>query len=402
MRVTSADEPYVQLTTRVPEVAEAGDEHVLFEAGIPLMDFIAIAIRERARERARQRAQPSPGDTSGYRLVVWTASVLLAVLSLSAPSARSEGMPDLILDTQVLRASVVFDVQSFARDACELGPADRCVGGPGPRKLLRFDVLAVNRGTADLVVGVPPNVDPPNRGAFVFSICHDHFHFVGFARYELRERDGGTLVAAGEKRAFCIEDSRRVDPSAPATEKYCCRVACGNRQGLQVGWGDLYQRDLPCQWIDVTDVPPGDYDLCALLNPDGLLAEDPAGDMGCVPVSLSAPTAAPPHVKVRSPRAGVRLRVGHRLVVRWRRHVRGAILFQDVWYSRDRGATYDRLFTRNAPDAPTRFRTTITPDMASTTARVKVVVCERNPRFDPGAGALQCGESRSARFRVVP
>jgi hypothetical protein len=28
----------------------------------------------------------------------------------------------------------------------------------------------------------------------------------------------------------------------------------------------VYEADLPCQWIDVTDVPPGDYVLRATLN----------------------------------------------------------------------------------------------------------------------------------------
>jgi hypothetical protein len=55
-----------------------------------------------------------------------------------------------------------------------------------------------------------------------------------------------------------------------------------------VGWADLYPSTLPCQWIDVTDVAAGSYDLCVILNTEGLLAENPAGDSGCVPVTLTA------------------------------------------------------------------------------------------------------------------
>ena len=324
--------------------------------------------------------------------------ILLWLLALVGTAAGQ--MPDLVLDTALLHDTVGFDVQSFAPDACELQPIDLCVGGPGPRTLLRFSVFAVNRGTADLVLGVPPNIEPPNAGSFVFSACHDHFHFDSFARYELRQPGTTTVVTRGQKRSFCVEDTRQADASAGVTQKYCCSAACGSRQGVQIGWGDLYPSNLPCQWIDVTDTPPGDYELCVLLNTQGLLFEDPAGDEGCVPVTISAPSTSPPKVKVRAPRARARLRVGRRMAVAWKRRSHGEVLFQDVWYSHDGGATYTRLghLTTKRP----RFRTTITADMASEQARVKVYACVRNPADDLGAGALQCGASESGVFRVVP
>ena len=34
-------------------------------------------------------------------------------------------------------------------------------------------------------------------------------------------------------------------------------------------------------------------------------------------------------------------------------------------------------------------------------ARLKVVICARNPPTDPGSGALQCGTGVSHRFRIV-
>jgi hypothetical protein len=40
---------------------------------------------------------------------------------------------------------------------------------------------------------------------------------------------------------------------------------CSN-QGISRGFSDTYNSGLPCQWVDVTGVPPGDYTLHIALN----------------------------------------------------------------------------------------------------------------------------------------
>lgn len=324
---------------------------------------------------------------------------LVAVLLALATSAASQGMPDLVLDTAELKEHVSYDLQSFAPTSCELQPVDLCVGGPGPRALLRFAVRAVNEGTADLELGIPPVIEPPNQGDFVYSDCHMHFHFTSFARYELRQRDSTTVIKPGQKRSFCVEDTRPIDSTEP--RKYCCTDTCQKRQGIQVGWADDYPSTLPCQWIDITGVAPGDYDLCVFLNPEGLLAEEPAGNSGCVPVTLAAPTIPAPHVKVKKPKTGKKLRVSRQLAVAWKRRAKGELLFQEAWLSRDGGASYALLARVVPPKKKAAVHVPITSDMVTEQARIKVYVCTRNVK-EEGAGARQCGVAESGVFSIVP
>jgi Lysyl oxidase len=351
--------------------------------------------------RSRSRLAPvsplllsGPGATQkGVRTMLRRIlAILVLVLACTGP-ARAGGLPDLVLDLPTLAPR--FDLVDVADDACELQPADRCVDAPGARKVLRFGVLAVNQG-ADLVVGVPRLGDP----RWVYSECHGHFHFENFARYELRRLDGSTAVL-GQKRAFCVTDSF---PVQSATQRrYCCSSQCGDVQGLQHGWGDLYADTLPCQWLDVTDVPPGDYDVCVTLNFAGDLPEsDSTNNEGCKRVQLSAPDPSrAPRVRLRAPRRHRRLRAGRRLRIAWQARVRGETLFQAIWFSPDGGATW-RLVTDDVGARRRRYRWRVPADAVSDDARIKIVVAARTPADDAGAGALQTGEALSRRLRVVP
>ena len=93
----------------------------------------------------------------------------------------------------------------------------------------------------------------------------------------------GNVVAAGHKVGFCLEDAHSWSSNANPQVKYDC-----NYQGIQAGWADVYAAGLPCQYIDITGVPPGDYVLRLAINPAGLLPEADTNNN----VTLVAP--APP------------------------------------------------------------------------------------------------------------
>ena len=185
-----------------------------------------------------------------------------------------QGTPDLQVDAAMLASSLLIEMQDFPDGDCAI--TEGCVGAAGTRKLLRFAVAVPNLGTGDLILGKPQD----NPALFEFSPCHNHFHFTGFARYELRDA-GNSTVLLGRKQSFCIQDSQRVTPGAP-THSYNC-----NNQGISVGWEDIYDATIACQFLDITAVPAGNYTLVVTVNPDQTLTEtDLTNNVATAPVTI--------------------------------------------------------------------------------------------------------------------
>ncbi len=139
---------------------------------------------------------------------------------------------------------------------------------PGRRRLLRFDLTTPNLGPADLHLGAP-TVDGRVQPGFQWGDCHGHYHFEGYAEYRLVDAMGRD-VARGRKQAFCLEDTDRYNATQPLADRD--RFSCSN-QGIHAGWMDVYPRGLDCQYIDVTDVPPGTYRIRATVNGERRIAE---------------------------------------------------------------------------------------------------------------------------------
>src|ERR1044071_9327745 len=118
--------------------------------------------------------------------------------------------PDLVVDPQRFTAQMEIVDRLFTEEGCAF--QEGVVGGTGYRRILRFDTVVMNSGDADLVVG--DRSDPANQYAdfFEFAPCHGHFHIKDFSVYELLTPDG-SLVVAGHKQGFCMEDSFKYDGS---------------------------------------------------------------------------------------------------------------------------------------------------------------------------------------------
>jgi hypothetical protein len=127
-------------------------------------------------------------------------------------------------------------------------------------------------------------------GTFVWHPDHDHFHFEDYARYSLQPVNAsGLSERIGSKVSFCVMDTDAVNlnlPSAPHSPIYS---VCGKKiQGMSVGWGDTYGRNLPGQLIDVTGLPDGDYKLVIEADPKNRLIElNEGNNTSCMLIHLN-------------------------------------------------------------------------------------------------------------------
>jgi len=123
------------------------------------------------------------------------------------------------------------------------------------------------------------------------TVTHEHWHLLGFEHFQLRARSGATVVT-DRKNGFCLGDRYGVDDQLPnrptVDEGPAGRLAtllrqnrCGHHspeamsvvQGISVGAGDDYPHTVDFQWLDITKVPSGVYDVVNIVNGDRTLVE---------------------------------------------------------------------------------------------------------------------------------
>ncbi|HVP31101.1 MAG TPA: lysyl oxidase family protein [Myxococcota bacterium] len=184
--------------------------------------------------------------------------------------APAGGQPDLLPD--IPDAFLQFDATVDPGDV-----AEGCAEGTSGRNLLRFGTRVQNAGTANFVLGQtgcpsPCTSHPLEVCANPEFVCspaqgHNHAHYSNYARYELLDNTNQAVVV-GHKQGFCLHDGFDSGIACPNRNFSDC-----NNMGLSVGCADLYESTLGCQYLDITDVPPGDYTLRVAVDPYDRVAE---------------------------------------------------------------------------------------------------------------------------------
>jgi hypothetical protein len=140
--------------------------------------------------------------------------------------------------------------------------------------------------------------DPVDRkaGPCVFHPQHGHFHYQNFAQYLLFAvgADGhpsARPAARSAKVGYCLVDvddysfgSAQARPRIYESPTVCVpnslhtdHPALWDYMGISVGWGDVYTWDLPGQYIDISHVDDGVYELASRANLDGGILESAPG-----------------------------------------------------------------------------------------------------------------------------
>jgi hypothetical protein len=185
------------------------------------------------------------------------ATVSDTSLCLYNPDPDCPEQPDLVVNSDLLKSSFKFD-SLLNNDACYI--QEGCLKGMGKRYILRFSTRIENIGDADYYIGKPPATPTTPSTQWIWDPCHAHWHYKGYAEYLLFDKNSNS-IPAGFKAGFCVMDLNcSLGGGIP---KYNCA-----NQGVTAGCGDIYDRALKCQWVDITDVDTGRYTLVARVNWD--------------------------------------------------------------------------------------------------------------------------------------
>jgi hypothetical protein len=166
--------------------------------------------------------------------------------------------------------------------------------GTGPLELhYRADQLAGARGVTQRVFAADGTYTDVPAGSYELDPTHAHFHYSEFAVAHLWRSDGAgrrlgkAPLRSGRKDGFCLVDVYQYRGSAPS--RYTAPNGCyptsaspsgevSQVNGVSPGWVDVYDVDVPHQYLEITGVPDGYYLLQISVDPMHRLRESTRKD----------------------------------------------------------------------------------------------------------------------------
>ena len=170
-------------------------------------------------------------------------------VTVASHSAARGG--DLKLEVANSATAVTFTHREIAEDSCEI--YEGCALGAGLRAVMQIQVGVRNVGQRAIDLGHPwesPYFNP--------SLCQQTNTLYGFISAELRDANQ-QLVASGSLASNCVADR---------SAGYTCMA-----QGLAPNGAAASQPEGQCDYLDVTGLPAGDYQLRLTVNPGGEIPE---------------------------------------------------------------------------------------------------------------------------------
>jgi lysyl oxidase len=98
---------------------------------------------------------------------------------------------------------------------------------------------------------------------------HNHWHYSNFLGYTFRPVGSSRGAKPNQKQSFCLEDVAKLRKGAGRPLWRVCPDpdAETGEMGITPGWGDVYWAGVQEQYIEVKDLPPGDYWLEMVIDP---------------------------------------------------------------------------------------------------------------------------------------
>ena len=241
---------------------------------------------------ASEATTPRAGGTAPDRSLAMTEIYLEGQepepALLDALFGAEQAEPTLLLpDLRTLEPSGL-RISRFSSDGTKLLKLTNSVwnGGFGPLELIGgVDTGSGTQHVIQRILKDDGEYSEKSIGEFVFHPGHNHWHLDSFSVYELWTlQPNGMLdqvIATSGKVSYCLRDIYR-SAEAEQIDRAGFTSCSPVRQGLSVGWTDVYQYYLAGQSIDITGLEDGTYALMSIADPFNLIQESNETNNGIV------------------------------------------------------------------------------------------------------------------------